>query len=111
MEDLLVADVKHVVILHQARFHLAVRIHLVFFLGEAAGVQLAKVFESLLILADVAEKRGNIRQRTLIWLRRGDGIADLLRGRGGPDRDGNNDRCERDDGEWGNPSAHVVRSG
>ena len=86
VQDLFVADVEDVVVLHGARFHLAAGIHLVFFLGEVAGVKLAEVFERALILADVAKQRGNIRQGLFILDFGRGGVGDLLRSGRGRDR-------------------------
>ena len=69
VQRLFVADVEDVVVLRLARFHLAVGIDFVLFFGEVAGVLAAQVFQGLLILDDVAEQCGNIRQRAGICAR------------------------------------------
>src|ERR1700728_212801 len=63
VQRLFVADVEDIVVLRLARFHVTVGIDFVLFFGEVTGILAAPVFEGLLILDDVTEQRGDIRQR------------------------------------------------
>src|SRR5262249_17721130 len=91
--DLVVADVKDVVLLHRGGLHFAMRIQIIFGFREVASVELAKLFERALIFVRIAQQRGNVGKRTRVFWRPQRGV--IGSGNGGNRRRGRLPRGKR----------------